>query len=173
MKKEFIEKTAFSAAYAAWFSSYERERRHQKKRKGARLVGFPEPPAHPSLIAAAIDQIGPKRVLSVLQVHRSTVSRWLAGTCVIPRPCWLLLLLMAEGKLPGMSDDWQEFRFIGDTLHHVGTNTAYTAREIAGWPYQVAHAKALSRRIAELEKEKAHLLKIGYFEAANDSLVAL
>jgi len=165
--------TAYSAAYSAWFSDYERERKRRKKRSGATLDGFPAPPANPESIAQTIDQIGTRRVLDVLQVHRSTVARWLAGTAVMPRSSWLLLTLLAEGRLPGMSDDWRQFRFDGDRLCIVGTNQSYTAREIAGWPYQLAHARALARQIAQLEKEKAHLLRVGYFEAANDPLTCV
>lgn len=171
MKRKIIEKTAYAAAYSAWFADYERERKRQRKRCGARLDGFPEAPANPEAIAQTIDQLGTRRVLNVLQVHRSTVARWLAGTSVMPRSSWLLLVLLAEGRLPGMSDDWRQFRFDGDRLCQIGTNQSYSAREIAGWPYQLAHARALARQIAQLEKEKAHLLKVGYFEAANDPLI--
>ncbi|AXS79851.1 hypothetical protein HYN24_07375 [Dechloromonas sp. HYN0024] len=120
-----------------------------------------------------LEQIGVKKALATLGVHRSTIARWLAGKAVIPRPSWLLLVLMAEGRLPGMSEDWRDFRFDGDTLCQIGTRIHYTAREIAGWPYQLEHSRALARRVVALEKEKAHLLKVGYFEAANDALIAV
>lgn len=171
MNKKRIVNSAFSAAFSAWFSEYERERRHQKKRKGARLIGFPEPPTNPEDIARVIDQIGAAKAIQTLGVHRSTIARWLAGRSVIPRASWLLLVLLAEGRLPGMSEDWRDFRFDGDTLYQIGTRIQYTAREIAGWPFQIAHQRALERRILELEKEKAHLLRVGHFEAANDPLV--
>jgi len=173
LKKEFIGKTAYSKAYAAWFSSYERERKKQKKRGGANLLGFPDPPTNPETIAQMIDQIGIKKVLSVLGVHRCTVARWLSGHSVAPRPCVLLLVLMAEGRLPGMSEDWRDFRFVGDTLHQIGTRMSYTAREIAGWHYQIAHARALADRIEELKKQNAHLLRVGDFQAANDPLICV
>ncbi len=64
------------------------------------------------------------------------------------------------------------FRFDGDRLVLIGTRIGYTAREIAGWQYQVAHAEALSRRIRSLEQEKAYLLKVGIFDAANDALAS-
>lgn len=166
-----IVKSAFSQAYSAWFSEYEHERRHQKKRKGARLIGFPEPPTSPEAVALVLDQVGIRKALVVLGVHRSTVARWLAGRSVIPRSSWLLLVMLAEGRLPGMSDDWLDFRFEGNTLCQVGTNARYTAREIAGWPFILEHARALERRIVQLEKEKAHLLRVGDFKAANDPLV--
>lgn len=166
-----MKKTAYSAAYQAWFSRYESERLSQKKRRGARLVGFPDPPASPETIAATIDRIGASRVIEVLQVHRSTVARWLTGATVIPRAAWLLLILMADGRLPGMSEDWRDFRFVGDALHLIGSNQYYTAREIAGWHYQHAHALALSREIDRLRSENAHLLAIGDFDAANDPII--
>jgi hypothetical protein len=166
-----MKKTAFSTAYAAWFSDYERERLKKHKRKGSRLIGFPDPPASPEAIALALDQIGTHHAMQTLGVHRCTIARWLAGSSVIPRPSWLLLVLMAEGRLPGMSEDWRDFRFDGDRLYQIGTRVSYSAREIAGWPFQLQHARALAKRISDLEKEKAHLLKVGYFEAANDPLI--
>lgn len=166
-----IAATAFSKAYQAWFSEYEVERRRQKKRIGARLAGFPEPPANPEAIAQVIDRIGTYQVLQVLGVHRSTVARWLAGRSVIPRSAWLILVLMADGRLPGMSDDWRDFRFVGDRLCLVGTSVSYSAREIAGWQYQVAHARALAAQVEQLRKDNAYLLTIGRFDAANDPLI--
>lgn len=169
MKTKFIERNAYQQAYQRWFARYDVERRRQKKRMGA-AVDLPGKPTNPDDIAHVVDALGVRRVLSTLEIHRSTLARWLAGTSVIPHPAWLLLVLMAEGRLPGMSEDWRQFRFDGDTLTIPGTRFAYTARQIAGWPYQLALIDALNRRITELEKEKAHLLQVGYFEAANDPI---
>lgn len=171
MQKNNHWKSAYQRAYEAWFSRYDHERRLRRKRKGSMLENWPAPPTSPEDIARAVDTIGPRRVLALLEIHRSTLARWLSGDSVIPRPAWLVLALLAEGRLPGMSDDWKQWRFDGDTLHQIGTRNAYTARELAGIPYQIAHAAALARRVSELEKEKAHLLKVGYFEAANDPLI--
>jgi hypothetical protein len=173
MKKNTMEKTAFSRAYAAWFSEYERERRASGLRRGATIPDFPAPPKNPDDIQMALDTIGQTKALKVLGVHRSTLARWLSGASVIPRASWLLLALWSQGRLPGMSADWQDFRFQGDTLALVGTRIAYTAREIAGWQYQTAHAQALARRIAELEKQNAHLLRVGEFGAANDPIALI
>lgn len=89
--------SAYDIAYQRWFSRYEVERRRQKKCKAARLIGFPEPPTHPAEIANVVDQLGARRVLMVLDVHRSTLARWLAGESVIPRSAWLVLVMLAEG----------------------------------------------------------------------------
>lgn len=171
MKKEIMEETAFSRAYAAWFSEYERERRRQKKRRGATLADFPAPPTCPADIAAAVDTIGKTRTLAVLGVHRSTLARWLAGTAAIPRPAWLLLAILAEGRLPGMSDDWRDFAFHGDRLTMPGSRVSYTAREIAGWPYQQQHAEALARALDDSRRKIEYLLRVGRFEAQNDALI--
>lgn len=169
MKKEFITETPFQRAYKAWFAEYDLERRRQKKRPGAQLVDFPSPPTCPEDIAAAVDRIGKSRTLAVLGIHRSTLARWLAGTAAIPRPAWLLLVLLAEGRLPGMSADWRDFAFRGDLLTMPGTRLALSAREIAGLQYQQAHADALARRVTELESRIQHLLLTGHFEAANSA----
>lgn len=69
-----------------------------------------------------------------------------------------------------MSEDWRDWRFDGDRLQLVGTRLSYSAREIAGWQYQVAHAKALVNRVEELEAQQDYLLRIGNFDAANDAI---
>lgn len=172
MKKEIIGKTAYSQAYSSWFSAYETERRRQRKRAGSRLLNFPDPPPSPEAIAELVDLVGVRRTLSAVGVHRSTLARWLSGQCVMPVSAWRLLFAVAHGRLPDMSEDWSMFRFDGDRLVLIGTRIGYTAREIAGWQYQVAHAEALNRRIHSLEQEKAYLLKVGIFDAANDALAS-
>lgn len=77
---------------------------------------------------------------------------------------------MAEGRLPGMSEDWRDWRFVGDRLHLVGSRVSFSARELAGWQYQLEHARALARRVAELERDRAYLFRTGDFDAANDAL---
>ena len=151
MKKEIMEKTAYQKAYERWFAGYEVERRRQRKRRGSSVVGFCDAPPNPGELAELVEIIGVRQVLSVLAIHRSTLARWLAGFCVVPRSSWLLLVLMAEGRLPGMSEDWRDWRFVGDRLHLVGTRTSFSARELAGWQYQVQHAEALSRRVTAVK----------------------
>jgi hypothetical protein len=173
MKKEIITKTAFQQAYAAWFADYEHARRLTGVRRGDPVPDIPAPPASPDAVAQAIDRIGRAKVLSILGIHRTTLDRWQTGAAVIPRPAWLLLVLWSDGRLPGMSEDWRDFHFEGDRLTITGTRAAYTAREIAGWHYQIAHADALARRVVDLEQQIAHLLRIGHFDAANAPVYAV
>lgn len=173
MNKEFINKTAFQRAYSAWFSEYEAARRQSGKRKGARIPDLPAPPTSPEDIALALDGYGRRQFMAIIGVHRSTLKRWETGASVIPRPVWLLLVLLNEGRLPGMSADWRDFRFEGDRLFLVGTRITYTAREIAGWQYQAAHARLLAMQIEHLKKQNAHLLRVGDFQAANDPITCV
>lgn len=172
MTEKKVEKNAYQRAYSAWFSDYERTRKKTGRRCGAKIPDFPEPPASPDDIAAHVATIGRSKVLKVFGIHRSTLARWLDGSTVIPRPAWLLLVLMAEGRLPGMSTAWRDIRFDGDRLYVIGTRTAYSALEIAGWQYQQAALRASLERIEALKKENAHLLRVGVFGAANDPLMA-
>lgn len=169
-QKKFVN-TAFQRAYSAWFSDYERARKQTGRRRGAKIPDFPSPPASPDDIAAHVSVIGRRKVLEVFGIHRTTLSRWLDGSAVIPRPAWLLLVLMSEGRLPGMSEAWRDIRFDGDRLYIIGTRMSYGALEIAGWHYQQQHARALADRVAALEKENAHLLRVGDFGAANDPVI--
>lgn len=116
--------------------------------------------------------IGAHVVLRVFGIHRTTLGRWLTGAAQIPRPAWLLLRLMHEGRLPGMSADWRHMRFDGDRLHIIGSRYSYSALEIAGWHYQQDHIAALSRRIVELEQQITYLQTVGDFRAANDPLIS-
>lgn len=171
MKKEFIEKTAYQRAHQAWFSEYERARRKTRSRPCAKVPGLPPPPANPSEISAALDAYGRRQFMAIIGVHRSTLARWECGASVMPRSAWLLLVLLNEGRLPGMSEDWRDFRFDGDRLHLVGSRLSYSAREIAGWPYQMAHAAALASEIERLKKQTAYLLRVGRFDCDNDASI--
>lgn len=75
MDRNICEKSAYQLAYERWFSRYEEERRRQRRRKGTQLIGFPEPPASPAAIAELVDLIGPRSVITILEIHRSTLAR--------------------------------------------------------------------------------------------------
>jgi hypothetical protein len=170
MNNKIHQKTAYAQAYARWFSGYERERRRQHRRPGATLAGFPPPPTAPADIAAAVDAIGPRVALDTLQIHRATLARWLSGEVTIPRAAWLVLSMLAAGRLPTMSDAWQDFRFVGDRLTLVGTRYAWTAQEIAGIPYLQAHADSLAARVADLESQLRRVMALNATGAANDPI---
>lgn len=168
--KNIMRTTAYSRAYALWFASYDAERRRQHKRPGATLAGFPAPPTNPADLAAVVDHLGARRVLDVLQIHRATLARWLAGEATIPPAAWLVLAMLADGRLPGMSAAWRDFRFDGDRLHLIGTRYSWSAQEIAGWPHLLAHMNALAAQVRRLERQLAKAQALNTTGAANDPI---
>lgn len=117
---------SYAAAFARWFQSHESQRKAKSILQHCRVPDFPPPPPAPDEIALIVAEVGHQRTLELLDVHRGTLARWLSGETAMPRPCWSLLVLAAEGRLPGMSEDWSCFRFNGERLCIVGTNHGYT-----------------------------------------------
>lgn len=111
--------------------------------------------------------VGESRALTVLQINRTTLGRWLAGTVKVPHAAALVLRQMAEGIPPGGSDHWQGFRFEGDELV-TPAGDYVAAHRIEGLAWQDQYIEALKRRVAELEAVIDGLRRIG--GSANDAV---
>lgn len=162
--------TPHSRAFKTWFLAFEGERKRRKIAPGRPVPGFPPPPPAPGELAEMLDVIGEAAAITALQVHRSTLARWLADESRIPAAAFHLLRVWSAGLLPGMSDDWRGFSFSGDTLTFPDGRNRATARELAGLPYLHAHVRALEGEIVRLKKQNAHLVRTGDFGAANDAI---
>lgn len=129
------------------------------------------PPLSPDalrwLLYDAPHPVGDARALSVLQVNRTTLGRWLAGTVKVPHAAALVLRQLAEGIPPGGSDDWRGFRWEFDGLV-TPTGERLTARQLDGLHWERQHKQALLRRVAELESVVESLRRVG--GAANDAV---
>lgn len=112
--------------------------------------------------------VGEARALAVLQVNRTTLGRWLAGTVKVPHSAALVLRQMAEGIPPEGTDAWRGFGWDGDALV-TPTGERLTARELDGLHWTRQHTKALARRVAELENVIESLRRVG--GSANDAVV--
>lgn len=112
--------------------------------------------------------VGEARALAVLQVNRTTLGRWLAGTVKVPHSAALVLRQMAEGIPPEGTDAWRGFAWHGDALV-TPTGERLTARELDGLHWTRQHTKALARRVAELESVVESLRRMG--GSANDAVV--
>lgn len=108
--------------------------------------------------------ITPAEVL--LNVHRTTVQRWLDG--VVPPPEAVLVALRAAlGRLPGMRGrQWSGWAFGADGRLYSPAGYAYSAGDLLAQPYERAQVKALRERLAEVEARLARATQGS--PAAND-----
>lgn len=111
--------------------------------------------------------VGEARALAILQINRTTLGRWLAGTVKVPHAAALVLRQLAEGVPPGGTDHWRGFAWDGDALV-TPTGERLTARELDGLHWTRQHTKALARRVVELEAVIDSLRRVG--GSANDAV---
>jgi hypothetical protein len=130
------------------------------------------PPLSPDglrwLLHEAPFPIGEGRALAVLQINRTTLGRWLAGSVKVPHAAALVLRQMAEGIPPGGSDDWRGFQWDGDALV-TPTGERLTARQLDGLHWERQYRKALEREVNALRAELDGLRRLG--GSANDATV--
>ncbi len=96
-----------------------------------------------------IDAIGQRQVERALNVHRTTVQRWLAGTVHIPGAQHLGVRALL-GDLPGTDAKWTGWRFHAGYLHSPANDT-YEPGEILAVRLQQQRVAALDRENRELK----------------------
>jgi hypothetical protein len=117
-------------------------------------------------LRALIELIGQRRVERELNVHRTTVRRWLAGTVAIPG-CQHLAVRSLLGDLPGTAGRWTGWRFHdGKLLSPAGE--AFTAGDILSL---ILLRQQLAAQRAEIERWRARALvaEAALPQAANDA----
>lgn len=163
--------TAHQKAARRWFLDAERRRKAAKLRPGQYPKNTPPAPCSPSELRYLLHDgpvyVGEARALDVLQVNRTTLSRWLSGATQVPHAAVVVLRAMAEGIPPGAGADWRGFRWSGNSLF-TPAGREVSAREIEGLQYVHAHADALARRVVELQAIIDSLRRIG--DSANDAI---
>lgn len=99
-----------------------------------------------------------------LDVHRTTILRWLQGTVKInqAKAAHIRMLL---GHLPGTDESWQGWRFWRGKLC-CANGDSYTAEEIARFRYLEGLLYSANMRVARLERELAEAQ--GRATSAND-----
>lgn len=166
----FAMKNGHAAAYAKWFSSFEKERKARRIAPGRRVPGFPPAPAGPEEVRRLVDALGEPRALDLAGVHRTTLARWASGAIQIPAPVFAVLRFHVDGVPPGCGDAWRGFQWSGDALICPDGKTRVTALEIEGLHYQRAAIESQARRIAELQAMVIDLARqVGTAGAANDA----
>ena len=94
-----------------------------------------------------IDAIGQRQVERELNVHRTTVSRWLGGHTRIPG-CQQQAVRGLLGDLPGTAGRWTGWRFHSGLLHSPANDT-YEPGEILAVRLQQQRVAALDRELRE------------------------
>lgn len=163
------ERNSHAAAFRRWFCEFEAERKRRKIAPGRPVPGFPAPPPGPDELRDLLDRIGTATALAVLGVHRSTLARWLDGSVRVPPASFALLRVWAAGVLPGMGDDWRDFRFDGDRLVLPGGRISYTARELAGLPMLEAALRSSEEARRALESQLVEMTRRVDWGSANDA----
>lgn len=95
-----------------------------------------------------IDAIGQRQVERELNVHRTTVRRWLHGTVGIPGAQRLAVRALL-GDLPGTAGKWRGWRFHAGYLHSPA-NDVYEPGEILAIRLQQQRVRELERELREL-----------------------
>ena len=119
-----------------------------------------------------IELEGQRYVERQLDVHRTTVARWLAGSFAIPGAKALAVRGLL-GDLPGTAGAWTGWRFAhGELLSPAGD--AYKPGEVLAIRVQQQRVKALSDELRELRLRVKTLEKTLdlYGPAANESQTA-
>lgn len=113
--------------------------------------------------------VGESRALALLQINRTTLGRWLAGSVKVPHAAALVLRQVAEGIPPGGTEAWRGFSWEGDALV-TPTGERLTARQLDGLHWQRQYTRSLERRVSELEATMESLRRVG--GSANDAIVS-
>jgi len=96
-----------------------------------------------------IDAIGQRQVERALDVHRTTVRRWLSGQTQIPGAQALAVRALL-GDLAGTEGRWNGWRFHAGLLHSPANDT-YEPGEILAIRLQQQRVAALDRENRELK----------------------
>lgn len=117
----------------------------------------PKPPAPPVLevnrapqrdLRLLIEHMGLRGVERALDVHRTTVSRWLSGRCRIGGAD-LLAIRSLLGDLPGTDRKWTGWRFHDGELIAPGGDR-YTPGDVLGIRLQQQRVSQLDRELRDL-----------------------
>lgn len=119
-----------------------------------------------------IDLIGQRAVERELNVHRTSVSRWLSGAVAIPGAQHLAVRALL-GHLPGTAGQWAGWRFHDGELLAPGGDR-FTPGEVLSLRLQMQRAAELDREVRALRARVKVLEKTVdlYGPAANESQTA-
>lgn len=116
-------------------------------------------------LKALIELIGSRRVERELNVHRTTIARWLSGVVDLPGAQHLAVRGLL-GDLPGTAGKWTDWRF-HDGLLLSPAGDAFTAGDVMAIGLNRQRIQQLERDLLEA-RARVLLLERGYPQAANE-----
>lgn len=163
---------AYTKARARWYADAERRRKAAKLPTHKLAPDTPAPPLSPDelqwLLHDSPLRPGVGSVLRTLQIDRSTLTRWLNGSSVVPHSAALVLRQMGDGIPPNGNAHWRGFQFDREALI-TPAGERVPARRIESLGMVYAQIEALQRHITHLEGVIDQLRRVG--GTANDAVM--
>lgn len=119
-------------------------------------------------VAELIGEYGQESTARLLNVHPTTVKRWLDGSSDPPEAVRISLRAAVYNQVPGMEGKyWQGWRMLKDGTLRPPGDKPRTVGDIMSQTYERQLIKVLQRKVAELEEQLAKERGLTHF-AAND-----
>lgn len=120
-----------------------------------------------------VSDLGMYRSEELLNVHRTTIQRWMRGESRVPDSAIYALRGVTKGQLPGQSDTtWQGWIFGKDGNLYDPTGRPFHVGDLMAQQYERQLIKAQQARIRELEAKlaRAEAYAARFDPAANQKL---
>jgi len=122
-----------------------------------------------------VQDLGMASAERLLNVHRTTISRWMKRQTRVPDAALLTLRAAVKGQLPGQTDrTWQGWSFDKyGTLWSPGGDQ-FTSGDLMAQRYERAVIRELRKEIAQLEAKLIKMTKAASMvdQAANDIAIS-
>jgi hypothetical protein len=113
---------------------------------------------HQQEIIDLVNDLGIYRCEQILNVHRTTLQRWMRGQSKVPEAALFALRGVAKGQLPGQDDSsWQGWHFHNDGNLYSPDGRPFHVGDLLAQQYERQLLKAQQARIKELEAKLARL----------------
>jgi hypothetical protein len=116
-------------------------------------------PSHQHLydLRDLIEMRGRDAAERLLNVHRTTIKRWLDGSVKMPETTRLMVRMLI-GHLPGTDGHWEGWRFWKGELHSP-EGERFRVGDLTGLRYERLAADAMRRELAEARATIADLVR--------------
>jgi len=122
-----------------------------------------------------VQDLGMGRSERLLNVHRTTISRWMKRQTRIPDAALLTLRAAAKGQLPGQTDrTWEGWSFDKHGILWSPGGDQFTSGDLMAQRYERAVIRELRKEIAQLEAKLIKMTKAAAVvdQAANDLAIS-